>query len=146
MGLAIGTALLPTFRPTQPDFIDPAPIVKFMDEDRHSDWRYLTLGLGDQFAYHSALINAESVDGNYHSARRLPSLMNYSVERLENSKYAGVPGLASLNQFLTNAEKFHLKYIFSNDEFYDPILHYTGWNPVTRLNNCLLYTSDAADE
>ena len=135
VGLAVGTALLPTFRPTQPDFIDPAPIVKFMDEDRHADWRYLTLGFGDQFAYHSALINAESVDGNYHSARRLPSLMNYSVERLENSKYAGVPGLASLNQFLTNAEKFHLKYIFSNDEFYDPVLHYTGWNPVTRLNN-----------
>ncbi|MEP3890768.1 MAG: hypothetical protein ABJN69_09880 [Hellea sp.] len=135
VGLAVGTALLPTFRPTQPDFIDPAPIVKFMDEDRHSDWRYLTLGFGDQFAYHSALISAESVDGNYHSARRLPSLMNYSVERLENSKYAGVPGLASLNQFLTNAEKFHLKYIFSNDEFYDPVLHYTGWNPVTRLNN-----------
>ncbi|MEP1230966.1 MAG: hypothetical protein ABJG88_09855 [Litorimonas sp.] len=135
VGLAIATALLPSFRPTQPDFIDPAPIVKFMDEDRHSDWRYLTLGFGDQFAYHSALINAESVDGNYHSARRLPSLMNYSVERLENSKYAGVPGLASLNQFLTNAEKFHLKYIFSNDEFYDPALHYTGWNPVTRLNN-----------
>ena len=135
VGLAIGTALLPSFRPTQPDFIDPAPIVKFMDEDRHSDWRYLTLGFGDQFAYHSALIKAESVDGNYHSARRLPSLMNYSVERLENSKYAGVPGLASLNQFLTNAEKFHLKFIFSNDEFYDPVLHYTGWNPVTRLNN-----------
>jgi len=135
VGLAIGTALLPTFRPTQPDFIDPAPLVKFMDEDRHSDWRYLTLGFGDQFAYHSALINAESVDGNYHSARRLPSLMNYSVERLENSKYAGVPGLASLNQFLVNAEKFHLKYVFSNDEFYDPVLHYTGWNPITRLNN-----------
>ena len=138
VGVAIGTALLPTFRPTQPDFIDPAPIVKFMDEDRHSDWRYLTLGFGDQFAYHSALIDAESVDGNYHSARRLPSLMNYSVERLENSKYAGVPGLASLNQFLTNAEKFHLKYVFSNDEFYTPALHYSGWNPVTRLNNGIL--------
>ena len=138
VGLAIATALLPTIRPTQPDFIDPAPIVTFMDEDRHSDWRYLTLGFGDQFAYHSALIKAESVDGNYHSARRLPSLMNYSVERLENSKYAGVPGLASLNQFLTNAEKFHLKYIFSNDEFYDPVLHYTGWNPVTRLNNGIM--------
>ncbi len=138
VSLAIGTALLPTFRPTQPDFIDPAPIVKFMDEDRHSDWRYLTLGFGDQFAYHSALIKAESVDGNYHSARRLPSLMNYSVERLENSKYAGVPGLASLNQFLTNAEKFHLKYVFSNDEFYMPALHYSGWNPVTRLNNGIM--------
>ena len=31
--------------------------------------------------------------------------------------------------------KISPKYIFSNDEFYDPVLHYTGWNPVTRLNN-----------
>ncbi len=132
---SIFTALLPQFRPTQPDFIDPAPIVKFMSEDRHSDWRYLTLGFGDQFAYHSALINAESVDGNYHSARRLPKLTNYSVERLENSKYSGVPGLASLNQFLSNAEEFHLKFVFSNDEFYDPLLYYSGWNRITRLQN-----------
>ena len=134
----IAVAMLPKVRPTQPDFVDPAPIVKFMDEDGHNQWRYLTLGLGDQFAYHSALINAESVDGNYNSARRLPSLTNYAVERLENSKYAGVPGLASLNQFLTNADRFHLKYVFSNDEYYDPLLHYTGWNPVVRLSNGLM--------
>lgn len=134
----VAVALLPKVRPTQPDFVAPAPIVKFMDEDGHNQWRYLTLGLGDQFAYHSALINAESVDGNYNSARRLPSLSNYAVERLENSKYAGVPGLASLNQFLTNADRFHLKYVFSNDEYYDPLLHYTGWNPVVRLSNGLM--------
>lgn len=132
---SVMTALIPTFRPTQPDFVDPTPLVNFMNEDEHSNWRYLTLGFGDQFAYHSAKIDAESVDGNYHSARRLPSLMQYSVERLENSKYSGVPGLASLGQFLTNAEKFSLKFVFSNDEFYDPLLHYTGWNPVTRLRN-----------
>ncbi len=134
----IAVTLIPKIRPSQPDFVDPAPIVKFMDEDDHNQWRYLTLGLGDQFAYHSALINAESVDGNYNSARRLPSLTNYAVERLENSKYAGVPGLASLNQFLTNADRFHLKYVFSNDEYYDPLLHYTGWNPVVRLSNGLM--------
>lgn len=134
----IAISLLPKIRPTQPDFVDPTPIVKFMDEDGHHQWRYLTLGLGDQFAYHSALINAESVDGNYNSARRLPSLTNYAVERLENSKYAGVPGLASLNQFLTNADQFHLKYVFSNDEYYDPLLHYTGWNPIVRLSNGLM--------
>ena len=134
----IAIALLPQIRPTQPDFVDPAPIVKFMDEDGHNQWRYLTLGLGDQFAYHSALINAESVDGNYNSARRLPALTNYAVERLENSKFAGVPGLASLNQFLTNADRFHLKYVFSNDEYYDPLLHYTGWNPVVRLGNGMM--------
>ncbi len=131
-------AAMPTVRPMQPDFVEPAPMVKFMEEDNHSRWRYLTLGFGDQFAYHSALINAESVDGNYHSARRLPALTNYSVERLENSKFAGVPGLASLNQFLTNADKFHLKFIFSNDEYYDPLLHYTGWNKVTRLGNGIM--------
>lgn len=133
--LPIAVTVLPKIRPTQPDYVEPAPIVKFMDDDGHSNWRYLTLGFGDQVAYHSALINAESVDGNYNSARRLPALTNYSVERLENSKFAGVPGLASLNQFLTNADKFHLKYTFSNDEYYDPLLHYTGWNPVTRLQN-----------
>lgn len=132
---SVMVALIPTVRPTQPDFVDPAPLVTFMDEDEHARWRYLTLGFGDQFAYHSAKINAKSVDGNYHSARRLPSLMNYSVERLENSKYSGVPGLASLGQFLINAERFNLKFVFSNDEFYDPLLHYTGWNPVTRLRN-----------
>ena len=133
--LPVAVTVLPKIRPTQPDYVEPAPIVKFMDDDGHSNWRYLTLGFGDQVAYHSALINAESVDGNYNSARRIPALTNYSVERLENSKFAGVPGLASLNQFLTNADKFHLKYIFSNDEYYDPLLHYTGWNPVTRLQN-----------
>ena len=133
--MPIAIANLPKIRPTQPEFVDPVPIAKFMDEDGHSQWRYLTLGLGDQFAYHSALIDAESVDGNYNSARRLPSLTNYAVERLENSKFAGVPGLASLGQFLTNADHFHLKYVFSNDEYYDPLLHYTGWNPITRLAN-----------
>jgi len=131
-------AAMPTVRPMQPEFVEPAPMVKFMEEDNHSRWRYLTLGFGDQFAYHSALIKAESVDGNYHSARRLPALTNYNVERLENSKFAGVPGLASLNQFLTNADKFHLKFIFSNDEYYDPLLHYTGWNKVTRLGNGIM--------
>ena len=136
--LPVAVTVLPKIRPTQPDFVEPAPMVKFMADDGHNNWRYLTLGFGDQFAYHSALIDAESVDGNYNSARRLPALTNYSVERLENSKFAGVPGLASLNQFLTNADKFHLKYIFSNDEYYDPLLHYTGWNPITRLQNGLV--------
>lgn len=132
-GVLVST--LPLVRPTQPDFIDPAPLVQFMAEDNHSKWRYLTLGFGDQFAYHSALIDGYSVDGNYHSARRLPDLMSYSVERLENSKYLGVPGLGSLQQFIFNAEEYSLKYVFSNDEFYDPLLYYGGWTRLLRLRN-----------
>jgi hypothetical protein len=78
---------------------------------------------------------ALSVDGNYHSARRLPDLTRFSVERLENAKYLGVPGLGSLRQFLVNAERYHLKYVFSNDAFYDPLLHFTGWTRLNRLGN-----------
>ncbi|GAB5459844.1 MAG: membrane protein [Henriciella sp.] len=135
-GLAgISVAILPLLRPTQPAYIDPGPLVQFMAEDNHNDWRYLTLGFGDQFAYHSALIDGLSVDGNYHSARRLSHLTSYSVERLENSKYLGVLGLGSLQQFVTNADDYSLKYIFSNDEFYDPLLYYGGWTRLLRLRN-----------
>lgn len=133
--MAVLPAVLPRIQPTQPDFVDPAPIVRFLAEDEHERWRYLTLGLGDQFAYLSAQTTALSVDGNYHSARRLPDLTRFSVERLENAKYLGVPGLGSLQQFLVNAERYNLKYVFSNDAFYDPLLHFTGWTRLNRLGN-----------
>lgn len=138
VGLAVLPAVLPRIQPTQPDFVDPAPVARFMAEDEHNRWRYLTLGLGDQFAYLSAQTDALSVDGNYHSARRLPDLTRFSVERLENAKYLGVPGLGSLRQFLVNAERYNLKYIFSNDAFYDPLLHFTGWTRLNRLGNGLV--------
>lgn len=135
VAVAVFCAVLPVMRPTQPGFIDPTPIVSFLEQDEHDRWRYLTLGFGDQFAYLSALTAAQSVDGNYHSARRLPDMTRYSVERLENSKYLGVPGLGSLQHFLVNSDRYHLKYIFSNDEFYDPVLLFTGWNRLNRLGN-----------
>ncbi|MFV0333167.1 MAG: hypothetical protein ACK5JR_03735 [Tropicimonas sp.] len=132
---SVGIAVLPTIRPSQPPFVDPMPIVRFLEQDNHSRWRYLTLGFGDQFAYLSALSTAQSVDGNYHSARRLPELTRHAVERLENAKFNGVAGLGSLRQFVENAERYHLKYIFSNDAFYDPLLYFSGWNRLTRLQN-----------
>lgn len=133
--MAVLPAALPRLQRTQPEFVDPTPVARFMAEDEHDRWRYLTLGLGDQFAYLSSQTTALSVDGNYHSARRLPDLTRFSVERLENAKFLGVPGLGSLRQFLVNAERYNLKYIFSNDAFYDPLLHFTGWTRLNRLGN-----------
>jgi len=135
VAIAVSAAILPTIQPTQPKFIDPAPIVQFLEDDEHDRWRYLTLGFGDQFAYLSSQTTALSIDGNYHSARRLPDLTRFSVERLENAKYLGVPGLGSLQQFLVNADSYQLKYVFSNDDFYDPLLHFTGWTRLNRLVN-----------
>lgn len=123
------------FRPFQPKKIDIQPIQNFLSRDNHDQWRYLTLGFGDQVAWLAANTDAQSIDGNYHSARRLPEMTTRIVERLENAKYQGLQGLGALHQFLTVPEKYNLKYIFNNDKFYEPILYFSGWNNVQRLEN-----------
>lgn len=123
------------FKAFQPEKIDIDPIVNFLETDQHSNWRYLTLGFGDQMAWLSANTDALTVDGNYHSVRRLPELTTRAVERLENAKYQKMEGIGALHDFLTTPEKYHLKYIFSNDKFYEPLLHFRGWNKVIRLEN-----------
>ena len=136
--IAIFTMTLGKFRPSQPDTIKMTPIVNFLNEDEHYKWRYLPLGFGDQMAWLSAQTKATTVDGDYHSARRLPELTSRAVERLENSKYRGIEGIGSLQQFLTVPEKYHLKYVFSNDKFYDPLLYFTGWHRLSLLENGIM--------
>ena len=126
---------LGSFRDLQPKEIDIQPLLNFLHRDEHLRWRYLTLGFGDQMAWLSANTVAATVDGNYHSARRLPELTTRPIERLENAKFAGTEGLSSLRDFLASAEKYHLKYVFSYDRYYDPLLYYLGWNRVIRLEN-----------
>ena len=132
---SVFTLNLGYFRPGQPPAIKMLPIVNFLKADSHDAWRFLTLGFGDQMAWLSANTDAMTVDGNYHSARRLPELTTKAIERLENSKFLGTEGLGSLQQFLTVPEKYNLKYIFSNDKFYDPILYFCGWQRLPVLEN-----------
>ncbi len=132
------TISLSYFRPAQPETIKMLPIVNFLNQDDHDKWRFLTLGFGDQMAWLSTQTKALTVDGNYHSARRLPELTTRPIERLENSKFKGVAGIGSLQQFLTTPEKYNLKYIFSNDKFYDPILFYCGWQRLQQLENGIM--------
>ncbi|MGK0323624.1 MAG: hypothetical protein ACJAR4_001667, partial [Psychroserpens sp.] len=136
--MTIFTMSLGYFRPSQPQQIKMLPIVNFLNQDDHDKWRFLTLGFGDQMAWLSAQTNALTVDGNYHSARRLPELTTRPIERLENSKFKGVAGIGSLQQFLTTPEKYNLKYIFSNDKFYDPILYFCGWQRLRQLENGIM--------
>lgn len=136
--MVIFTMSLGYFRPSQPQKINMLPIVNFLSQDSHDHWRYLTLGFGDQMAWLAAQSNAMSVDGNYHSARRLPELTTRPIERLENSKFKGVAGIGSLQQFLTTPEKYNLKYIFSNDKFYDPVLFFCGWQRLSQLENGIM--------
>lgn len=136
--LCVFTMSLGYFRPSQPQKIKMLPILNFLKQDQHDHWRYLPLGFGDQMAWLSAQTNAMTVDGNYHSARRLPELTSRAVERLENSKFRGMEGIGSLQQFLTVPEKFNLKYVFSNDKFYDPLLYFCGWQRLRQLENGIM--------
>ena len=136
--MLIFTMSLNYFKPSQPEKIKMLPIVNFLSQDSHDQWRYLTLGFGDQMAWLAAQTNAMTVDGNYHSARRLPELTTRPIERLENSKFKGVAGIGSLQQFLTTPEKYNLKYIFSNDKFYDPVLFFCGWQRLSQLENGIM--------
>lgn len=136
--MVIFTMSLGYFRPSQPQKINMLPIVNFLNQDQHDHWRYLPLGFGDQMAWLSAQTKAMTVDGNYHSARRLPELTTRAIERLENSKFRGVEGIGSLQQFLTIPEKYNLKYIFSNDKFYDPLLYFCGWQRLQQLENGIM--------
>ncbi len=136
--LVIFSVNLSYFKPSQPQKIKMLPILNFLNQDQHDHWRFLPLGFGDQMAWLSAQTNAMTVDGNYHSARRLPELTSRAVERLENSKFRGIEGLGSLQQFLTVPEKYHLKYVFSNDKFYDPILYFCGWQRLRQLENGIM--------
>ena len=136
--MTVFTMSLGYFRPLQPQKIKMLPIVNFLNQDDHDKWRFLTLGFGDQMAWLSAQTNAMTVDGNYHSGRRLPEMTTRPVERLENSKFKGVAGIGSLQQFLTTPEKYNLKYIFSNDKFYDPILYFSGWQRLRQLQNGIM--------
>jgi hypothetical protein len=138
IGMLIFTMSLNYFKPSQPQKIKMLPIVNFLSQDSHDQWRYLTLGFGDQMASLAAQTNAMTVDGNYHSARRLPELTTRPIERLENSKFKGVAGIGSLQQFLTTPEKYNLKYIFSNDKFYDPVLFFCGWQRLSQLENGIM--------
>lgn len=123
------------YRPFQPASIDVTPITTFLDKDDHTRWRYLTLGFGDQMAWLGANTTAQTVDGDYHSARQLPELTSRPIERLEGAKYSGVPGIGSLQQFLAVPERYCLKYVFSNDDFYSPLLNASGWTDLGPLEN-----------
>lgn len=135
IGFSVFVANLTQFRKFQPDPIDVQPIVEFLAKDNHDKWRYMTLGFGDQLAWLSAQTTALNVEGNYHSARRLPEMTTTPIERMDGAKYQALPGLGTLHQILSRPHRYNLKYIFANDAFYDPLLHFYGWHRAGALDN-----------
>jgi len=99
----------------------------FLDEDGRWRWRYLTLGFGEaQLARLSMMVNATTLDGVYYTGRLLPVLRESGLGIIDASKYyyeiMGEGGLSLLNNVLSDASSYSLKWVFCSDPFYEPIL------------------------
>jgi len=103
------------------------PVIGFLNRDGHDAYRYLTLGFGSELAQVSTYTDANSVDGDYNSARLLPEMTSYGSAQLTNAKFYGSAGMASLRAMLEHANRYGLKYIFVHDSYYEPLLTFAGW-------------------
>jgi len=107
----------------------------FLNRDGHDRYRYLTLGFGNALPKVSTYTIANSVDGEYNSARLLPEFTHYGTAQLTSAKYFGTPGMEALRMMLRHANHYGLKFIFVHDPFYEPLVIFAGWKKVESFDN-----------
>ena len=110
-------------------------VIAFLNSDDHAKFRYITLGFGSHFAQVSTYAKADSVDGDYNSARLLPEMTAYGAGQLYNAKYYGLAGMESLRAVLKHANQYGLKYVFVRDRYYEPLLAFAGWRKAETYDN-----------
>ena len=128
LALALGWLTWSPFRTTGGLKVDA--VVNFLNRDGHDQYRYLTLGFGNSLSKVSTYANANSVDGEYNSARLLPEMTRFGAAQLTSAKFFGAAGMDSLRAMLQHANQYGLKYIFVHDPYYNPLLVFAGWRQV----------------
>jgi hypothetical protein len=132
LGLAFGWLSWSPFKTTASLNVDS--VVAFLNRDGHDQYRYLTLGFGNALSKVSTYANANSIDGEYNSARLLPEMTRYGAAQLTSAKYFGAAGMDSLRAMLQHGNHYGLKFIFVHDPFYEPLLVFGGWRQVESYN------------
>ena len=128
-----------TFHPiTSGSSFNVQPVIDFLNRENHSQYRYITLGFGEQMSRVNTYANAETLDGDYNSARLLPELTSYGGAQLNSAKYFGTAGMNSLLAILKHADEYGLRFIFVRDRWYDPLLSFAGWRPTEEYENGLI--------
>ena len=128
LALAVGWLSWSPFRTSS--FLNVDSVISFLNRDGHDQYRYLTLGFGNALSKVSTYANANSIDGEYNSARLLPEMTRYGAAQLTSAKFFGVAGMDSLRAMLQHANHYGLKFIFVHDPFYEPLLVFGGWRQV----------------
>ncbi|HET6934960.1 MAG TPA: hypothetical protein VFI72_08975 [Candidatus Angelobacter sp.] len=122
-------------RPADTNPFKVSPVAAWLNRGGHDRYRYLTLGFGYNISRLAVLTNASSVDGEWNSGRRLPELTSHAGAALTSSKYFGASGLDALRAMLHHANRYGLKWVIVRDEYYDPLLEFSGWRRVDHLDN-----------
>ncbi len=124
-----------SFRPADAENFRVDAVANWLNRDGHDNYRYVTLGFGNQISRLAILTDASSVDGEWNSGRMLPELQAHGGAALTSAKYFGKDGLDSLRAILEHANRYGLKWVFVRDPYYDPLLSFGGWRHVDELNN-----------
>ncbi len=130
-GLPIAWA---NYQPTNSINLRVGPVAQWLNRGGHDNYRYFTLGFGNNISRLGVETDAESVDGEWYSDRRLPELMKFGGGSLDNSKYFHPGGMEALQAMLRHADRYGLKWIFVHDPWYDPALHFAGWRLVDQID------------
>jgi hypothetical protein len=130
MGVAWGT-----YRITNARDVNVNVVADWLNRGGHDQYRYFTLGFGNSISRLAVMTDASSVDGEWYTGRLLPELTKYGGASLTQAKYFGTAGLESLRAIMMHADKYGLKWIFSTDPYYDPLLSLAGWRPVDYLDD-----------
>ena len=148
----LGAWLAPVLFATQPEPVDMQPIVDFLKKEDRSQWRYLTFGFGDQFAYLNLLTKATTIDGSYHTARTIPELRESGIGQVDTAYWA-LKGIPAIVPILQESGEYGVRWGFLNpatlkavpvrwgvihrNEFV-PVLEQLEWIKVKTLDNGVL--------
>lgn len=116
----LGAWFSPIFFPTQPQPIDMKPIVNFLSEKDHSQWRYLTFGFGNQYTYLNLLTDATTIDGSYHTARTLPELRESGIAEVDTAYWAS-KGISAITPILRKSGEHGVRWGFINPDLLQPV-------------------------
>jgi 6-pyruvoyl-tetrahydropterin synthase related domain len=128
LALPLGWIAVAPFSPNANLNVDA--VDSFLNRDGHDRYRYLTLGFGNALPKVSTYTDANSVDGEYNSARLLPEFTHYGTAQLTSAKFFGTGGMEALRMMLRHASHYGLKYIFVHDPYYYPLVSFAGWKQV----------------
>jgi len=123
------------YRPADADNFKVNSVALWLNRDGHDRYRYITLGFSNKIARLAMLTDANSVDGEWNSARMLPELTAHGGASLTVSKYFGKAGIDALIAMLHHADRYGLKWVIVRDPYYEPLLVFGGWRRVDDLEN-----------